>query len=144
MKDKVLKIMAYLRKEDKEKIVSEVKKVLPKGWKATFSIKNLSGIVMTIKSTPLSLSEIFTEDFLSSRGDAYRNADNVITHIPFTFNSHFEKYIKTKEMSLIIEKINKALNFENSQYGDSYLDDRDVGHYVEMTFGNYKKPYIQK
>jgi hypothetical protein len=136
--------MAYLRKEDKEKIVDAVKSVLPEGWKATFAVKNLSGIVMTIKSTPLSLSEIFTEDFLFSTSAICRNNDGEITNIPFTFNSHFEKYIKTKEIAIILEKINKALNLNNENYGDSYKDDRDVGHYVEMTFGNYKTPYVKK
>lgn len=136
--------MAYLRKEDKVEIVEAVKKVLPKGWKATFAVKNLSGIVMTIKSTPFSLSEIFTEDFLLSTSAICRNDDGEITHVPFIFNSHFEKYIKTKEIAMILEKINKALNLNNEVYGDSYNDDRDVGHYVEMTFGNCKIPYVKK
>lgn len=44
--------MAYISQEEKKRIVAEVKKVLPKGWKATFSVRDKSTLVCTIKEMP--------------------------------------------------------------------------------------------
>lgn len=44
--------MAYIDQEQKKRIVSKVKSVLPKGFKATFKVNNHSTLVMTFTQVP--------------------------------------------------------------------------------------------
>lgn len=44
--------MAYISQDLKKEIVAEVKKILPKGWKVTFKVHNLSTLICTIREMP--------------------------------------------------------------------------------------------
>lgn len=120
--------MAYMNKEKKAKIVEAVKAVLPKGWKATFAIRHYSTIVCTIRSAPLDLKNAFHRarddwDFL-------------------TINTyHAEKQCKNKDIADKLEKIIAALNLDNYDNSDIMTDYFDVGHYVDLQFGSWDKPF---
>lgn len=120
--------MAYMNKEKKAKIVEAVKAVLPKGWKATFAIRHYSTIVCTIRSAPLDLKDAFHRarddwDFL-------------------TINTyHAEKQCKNKDIADKLEKIIAALNLDNYDNSDIMTDYFDVGHYVDLKFGSWDKPF---
>lgn len=121
--------MAYMNQKKKAKIVAEVKKVLPKGWKATFAVYNYSTLRCTIRSAPLDLKETFHRaredwDFL-------------------TINTyHAEKQCKNKETAEILEKIIDALNTDNYDRSDIMTDYFDVGHYIDLQFGSWDKPFV--
>lgn len=135
--------MAYLSKEHKAKIVAAVKAVLPKDWKATFAIRNASGIVMTIKSTPLTLEQIFGKEACDAQGD-YRRFDGVLGHVEVHHLGRLDRDIKDEGAREILEKVVAALNLDNYNNSDLMRDYHDVGHYVDLQFGHYKRPYAVK
>ncbi|UVX29505.1 hypothetical protein M5b_00253 [Klebsiella phage VLCpiM5b] len=120
--------MAYMNKEKKAKIVEAVKAVLPKGWKATFAIRHYSTIVCTIRSAPLDLKDAF-----------HRSRDDWDF---LTINTyHAEKQCKNKDIADKLEKIIAALNLDNYDNSDIMTDYFDVGHYVDLKFGSWDKPF---
>lgn len=118
--------MAYVSKQDKIKIVNAVKAVLPKGWKATFAIRHYSTIVCTIRSAPVDLKKVFDTD--ENHYD--------VNHY------HYEKHTKDPEIVKILDKIVNALNTDNYDNSDIMTDYFDVGHYIDLRFGEWDKPFV--
>lgn len=134
--------MAYVSKEDKVKIVAAVKAVLPKNWKATFAVNNGSTIVMTIKSTPLTLEEILGKEACDELND-YHRFDGVLGYVDI--NHHrLDRDIKDDFARSILEKVVDALNTDNYNNSDIMTDYFDVGHYIDLQFGSFDKPYLVK
>lgn len=134
--------MAYVNKEKKAKLVAAVKAVMPKTWKATFAVRNYSGIIMTIKSTPFSLEDIFGKDACDKMSD-YNRVDGVLGHVDVN-HRYIDRHIKNKEVMTILEKIVKALDTDNYNNSDPYTDYFDIGHYIELQFGKIDVPYVVK
>lgn len=134
--------MAYISKEDKEKIVAAVKSVLPKGWKASFRVRNHSGIVFTLKSTPHTLEELFKHDFIEKKKEHYTTKEGLISSFSLN-NYHLESFVNPEFLGLF-KKIDDALNTDNYDNSDSMSDYFDVGHYVYWEIGSENKPYIKK
>jgi len=132
--------MAYVNKEKKAKIVAAVKAVLPKSWKATFAVRNGSGIVMTIKSSPFTLENLFGKEACDAMGE-YHYIDGALGHVDVN-HRYLERHIKNKEALEILKKVVKALDTDNHNNSDIMTDYFDVGHYVELQFGNYDKAYV--
>lgn len=118
--------MAYVSKEKKAKIVEAVKAVLPKDWKATFSVRHHMVMVCTIRKAPVDL----LKDCDCS--DDYYSVNEY----------HFEKHIKNQELVKELEKIINALNTDNYDNSDIMTDYFNVGHYIELRFGSWDKPFI--
>ena len=120
--------MAYVNKEKKAKIVEAVKKVLPKDWKVTFAVHNYSTIVCTIRKAPVDL-EMF--------GDRYGFEGYMSVN-----HYHLDKYPGDKKVLEILNKIADALNTDNYNNSDIMTDYFDVGHYIELRFGEWDKPFV--
>lgn len=125
--------MAYVSKADKEKIVKAVKAVLPKDWKATFAVRNYSTIVCTIRSAPVDLEKIFPDTW-KPEGKPLTNVD--VNHY------HIHRNCKDKKIADILQKIVDALNTDNFDNSDPMTDYFCVGHYVDLRFGEWNKPFI--
>lgn len=135
--------MAYVSKQDKSKIVAAVKAVMPKSWKATFGVSNSSTIVMTIKSTPFSLENIFGQKHCDEKSEYYRDDNGALSY--YSVNHYnFEKNVENKEVLNILKKIVDALNTDNYNNSDPYTDYFDVGHYIKLQFGKHDSPYVVK
>lgn len=124
--------MAYVNKEKKAKIVAAVKAVLPKGWKATFSVRNYSGIVCTIRSAPLDLAQEFP---------GYVTEDKELTHVDINHYYINERMTPNQNLRLCLQRIADALNTDNYNNSDVMTDYFDVGHYVDLRFGEWDKPF---
>lgn len=122
--------MAYVSKEKKAVLVAAVKAVLPKGWKATFSVRHYSTIVMTVESAPLNLLSTF-------HLTQWEN-ENFHTDIN-CYNP--EANCKDIAMRETLRKIVDALNTDNHDNSDAMTDYFDVGHYVNLQFGTHAKPF---
>lgn len=123
--------MAYMNAEKKAKIVAEVKKVLPKGWKATFAVRNYSTIVCTIRSAGLNLAREFP--------DQVSNGKLEYLHIQ---NYHIRNVEKLNQnLAISLQNIMDALNTDNHDNSDIMTDYFDVGHYVDLQFGSWDKPF---
>lgn len=119
--------MAYVSKEMKTKLVAEIKKVMPKDWKASYAIKNYSTLVVTISKAPIILTETF---------------DDVRKDNQYSVNEyHFQSHCKDKEVLKTLENIINAMNGQNYDNSDRMTDYFDVGYYIELQFGSWKKDF---
>ena len=126
--------MAYMNKEKKAKIVEAVKAVLPKGWKATFAIRHYSTIVCTIRSAPFDLvSKMDHKSVKEGYPDGFTYLG--INHY------HAHTYSSDKEFTATLEKIINALNTDNYDRSDIMTDYFNVGHYIDLQFGSWAKPF---
>ena len=114
--------MAYASKEKKEKIVTQLKQIMPKDWKWSLATKNNSTFVLTIWQAPVDLLE-------GSEGHYQLN--------PYSLDKNFNG----KELD-ILEKAKKALHTDNFNNSDLQSDYFDVGHYIKIQFGNWDKSFI--
>lgn len=127
--------MAYVPKEKKAKIVAAVKAVLPKGWKVTFAVRHHSTIVCTVRSAPLDLAEEFP---------AYKERLNngfMLDHLDINHYHINERMAPNQNLRLCLQRIVDALNTDNYNNSDVMTDYFDVGHYVDLRFGEWDKPF---
>lgn len=118
--------MAYLTKEMKNELVAEIKKVMPKSWKATYALQNYSTLVVTIRKAPLDLQETFDR---ASETEYRVNEYNI------------NELCNDKEVAEVLTKIVKAMNGQNYNNSDVMTDYFDVGYYTELRFGDWKKGF---
>lgn len=127
--------MAYMNQEKKAKIAEALKKVMPKDWKYSLAVRHHSTLVLTIKSAPINLVDIYTKTRFENR-EQYLERMYVDVN-PYWWHDHFEGDLKE-----IFEKIFAALNIGNWNNSDSQTDYFDVGHYIDVQFGKWDKPFV--
>lgn len=120
--------MAYVSKETKATLVAEAKKVIPKDWKVTFSVRHHSTIIATIQQAPKSV----LDDYLEPLAEGERPYINIY-YIDRTFKG------ATLE---ILQKLYRALNVGNYDNSDPMTDYFDTGWYSEINFGRWNKAPI--
>lgn len=109
--------MAFMTQDKKATIAAELKKVVPAGWKYSLRVIDHSLICMTVSQAPVDLRAY---ESINTDADRARNMPDV----------H-----KT------VEAIRAALNTGNYSRSDILHDYHDVGHYIDLRFGSYKKPF---
>lgn len=134
----------YVSKELKERLVKAVKSVTPDNWSVSFAVRHHSTLIMTIRSTPYALKDIFTEEKYNSTSSAYRDEEGNVFHIPFEYHRFNDKDIKIDEVRNAMSKIYEVLNMENYNNSDSMRGYSDVGYGVALNFGKYNVPYKVK
>jgi len=120
--------MAYMNQEKKKAIAAELKKVMPKDWKYSLSVSNHSAITMKIRSAPVVLPENeYNEDYLDLNVYHWENS----------------KLLELNpEVRPIIDASLRALNHGNWDNSDVMTDYFDKGHYVNLLFGEWGKPFV--
>lgn len=116
--------MAWMNQEKKKAIAAELKKVVPADWKWTLGVRHHSTIVMTVSHT-----EKLVPDFTRP------------TDTDFKLNPYYPDRGIKEEYRETVAAIVKALNLNNYDNSDAQTDYFDVGHYVELSFGRWNKPY---
>lgn len=122
--------MAYMNKDKKAKIVEAVKAVLPKGWKVTFKVIHYSTIRCTVRSGPFVLADVLD----LTEWELENGHKDLNTY-------HHERYCKTPEFKKVVGDIIDALNTDNYNNSDIMTDYFDVGHYIDLHFGDHAKPF---
>lgn len=119
--------MPYINQAMKKEIVEEIKKVMPKDWKASFRVSNHSTLTMVVKSAPLNLSD------LGRSSEVY----------PYSsFNEYYINEVKNETLKKTIQSILDALNgkvkivTEDSDYGNV------PNYYTHLVFGTREKPFV--
>lgn len=146
--------MAYMNQRKKAVIAEELKKVVPKDWRYTLRVENHRKIVCIIRSTPYTLRELTQPPThrpqpWDNPADHNRNAQK--------FQEHFDQRIDKQDavdagqllhykalkpkFETIIKAMLEALNTGNWNRSDVQSDYFDVGHYVDLYFGDYGSPY---
>lgn len=131
--------MAYVGPEKKAKILSALKPIMPKSWKWSLAVRHHSTIVLTIAAAPIDLLEIYTRTNCPDelRLAVIEGREKHLAINPYYWEDHFEGDLKT-----LFGKIMSALNLDNHDRSDPQTDYFDVGHYVEVRFGRWEKPFV--
>ena len=125
--------MAHMNQNKKAVIAAELKKIVPAGWKYSLSVSNHMTIVMTIKQAPV--------DLIRALGaNQYFNPETEKSASVNVY--HYDRQIVNEEVRAVISKIIEALNISNWNRSDWMSDYHDVGHYVELNFGRWDKPFV--
>jgi hypothetical protein len=115
--------MAYMNQETKREIAPNVKKILEKyNLKGTLSVSHRSALVLTIISGKINFENILN-------GDSYCS----INHY------HIKTY--PEEFQSLFTEIKNAMNDGNHDNSNAMIDYFDVGWYIEINIGSWKKPY---
>lgn len=124
--------MAYVDQAKKAKIAAELKRVVPEGWRYSLAVRHHSTIVCTITAAPFGLlravapSEYFDPE--------------TATH--YEVNPYHVRACFSDECAAdVVESIIGALNTDNHDRSDSQTDYFDVGHYVALKIGTWKRPF---
>ena len=141
--------MAYVSKERKQKIVTDLKPILAKyNIKGTLSINNRSTIVLTIQKSHLDFignyEEVLRNDHYRMNKPCYQSAGGGVV---FDFKSLSLSSYHTKDQfngvcrDFLLEAF-IALNIENFDHSDIQSDYFYVGWYSQISIGRWDKPYI--
>ena len=133
--------MAWMNQEKKAVIAAEIKKVVPKGWKYTLSVRNHSTLCMTISAAPVDLvaeAKRVIAERQAGMPDYQRHDNSGITYFDVNpYHPHF-----TADESLpVFQAILKAMNTGNHDRSDIMSDYFDVGFYVDISVGRWDKPF---
>jgi hypothetical protein len=112
--------MAWMNQEKKAAISAELKKVMPKSWKYSLSVRNHSTLVLTIRSAPIDLT----------KGQPNINVNH------YWLDKQF-----SGDLLVQFVKIRNAMNTGNWDHSDAMTDYFDVGHYVDIKVGDWDKPF---
>ena len=123
--------MAYMNQEQKAKIASELKKVMPADWKYSLSVHHHSTIVLTISAAPVDL--IAQMKMNLERGCNHKDYVQVNHY-------HLDKQF-AGELLETFRKIRQALNTDNYDRSDIQTDYFEVGHWVNINIGRWNKPF---
>lgn len=121
--------MAYMSQEKKAVIAALLKPVMPKDWKYSLKVHHHSSLICTVYSAPV--------DVLSKVADPSLHRDNHYSVNVYWYKTH----ITDEELREQVGKIIDVLNHGNWNRSDAMSDYFDVGHYIELTFGNWEKPF---
>lgn len=120
--------MAYMNQEKKQKIAAALKRVMPAGFKYSLSVRHRSTIVCTINEAPFDLI------------NAFRDVEPGLTHMRVN-HYHFRSQMDDQCVADVLEAILGALNTDNHDRSDLMTDYFDVGHYVDLQFGRWDRPF---
>jgi hypothetical protein len=136
--------MAYFNQERKTELAPLVKAILKKyKVKGSLAVRNHSTFVLNIKSGRID----FIENFISTNSTSIgrRMSDDQVEYIrkhksldvnPYWFKEHFNGNA-LKFLTEVFAVMNRG-NHDNSDIQSDYFD---VGWYVDVNIGSWKKPY---
>lgn len=131
--------MAYMNQEKKAVIAANLKKVVPSDWKYSLRVRDHSTIIMTVQSADVDFPQLYVDSFPTGK-DQYGHP--VEKPASLSINEyHYKGRYGDQEALLgkIIDALNSADNYDNS---DSMTDYFDVGYYISLQFGDWKKPFV--
>jgi hypothetical protein len=126
--------MAYMSQEMKKVLIERVKGVMPKGWKASYAVRDNCCFVVTIKSAPVDI----IGDWFNVAGDCKEKPDYI------EVNRYYIADNFSVEVAEALQKIVDAMRSENYDNSDVQRDYFDVGYYTSLKIGRWDKPFEVK
>lgn len=124
--------MAYMSQERKKALVAKAKPILSKyGVKATFAVRNHSTLVCNIKSSHI--------DFMG--GDLVWKKSSLTSEYMDVNPYHYENQFQGRALAFLKELI-PVMNDGNYDKSDIMTDYFNVGWYIDINIGEWKKPYV--
>jgi hypothetical protein len=130
--------MAYMPQEKKQHINAALKKVMPKDWKWSLSVRHHSTIVLTIAAAPVDLCQEWMDNVNARR---IREYDQCIDKPKYVqVNPYYPENQFSASLS-VIEAALECLNDGNHDRSDPQTDYFVVGWYVDINLGRWDKPF---
>lgn len=121
--------MAYMSQEHKAEIAKLLKEVIPKDWKYSLRVLHHSTLICTVYSAPVDVLGKVAEHVQFN--ETYYNVNTC----------WYKDHIKDEALREQVGKIIDAMNHDNHDNSDPMTDYFDVGHYIDLTFGTWEKPF---
>ena len=129
--------MAYMSQERKAQIAPVVKAILKKyNVKGSLSVSNHSTLCLTIKSGPIDFIENYLGTSRSTSADYVRKSGSLQVNT-YWVQDHF-----TDDAKAFLTEVVAAMNGGNWDKSDVQSDYFNVGWYVDVSIGNWNKPYV--
>jgi len=129
--------MAYMSQERKAEIAPVVKAILKKyNVKGSLSVRNHSTLCLTIKSGPIDFIENYLATVRTTSGDYVRSSGSLQVNT-YWVRDHFTDIANT-----FLTEVVAAMNSGNWDKSDIQSDYFNVGWYIDVSIGNWNKPYI--
>ena len=123
--------MAYIDQQRKGILEIEIAKVMPKNWKYTLKIRHHTTLVMTIRQADV--------DLVGENICAVRQSQGRPQYIQINEYNLQGEY--SDKLLKIFESIKGAMCIGNHDRSDIQSDYFDVGWYIDIHIGEYKKPF---
>lgn len=123
--------MAYMSQENKKALAPAIKAILKKhGLKGSLGVRNHS--TLTLKITSGSLD--FSADYMGQRSASNEFAARV--------NHYYISTGWTGKAAEALTELAQAMMVGNHDRSDSMTDYFDVGWYIDLSIGEWNKPYV--
>ena len=124
--------MAYMSQENKKSLAPAIKAILKKhGLKGSLGVRNHSTLVLKITSGTID----FAADSLSQRPCVDEGFSARVNH--YYVDSHW-----TGKAAEALTELAQAMMIGNHDRSDSQTDYFDVGWYIDLSIGEWNKPYV--
>jgi hypothetical protein len=131
--------MAYMTQENKKKIAANLRKALQgSGLRYSLSVHNHSTIKMKVRSGPVDFIQNFN-DVVQTKPQYTRAFDADMTYMRVN-DFHYQEQFSGRALDLL-SIIIPILNEGNHNRSDIRSDYFDVGWYVDVSIGEFGKPY---
>ena len=130
--------MAYMSQENKKEKLAALKKIIPKSWKWSLSVKHHSTLVLNIYSAPVDLIEEINR---CNKANQRNGFDPPVERTYAQVNEYYIDRQFDKTLPLI-KKIRDAMMVGNHNNSDSMTDYFDVGWYIDINIGKWDRPFI--
>lgn len=130
--------MAYMNQERKAAKAPAIKAVCKKyGIKASVAVRHHSTLVLNIKSGEIDFIGNFNQIANNRQThEWFQPAKGYIDVSPYWYRDHF-----TGKAVEFLEEVLAAMNEGNHNRSDLMTDYHDVGWYVDVSVGQWNKPY---
>jgi hypothetical protein len=132
--------MAYIDQATKAAIASNLRKIIPAGWKYSLAINHRSTLILTIQSAPVDLLGAWLERVNERR--AQSNDEPLSTRTHASINGYWLADQFTGDLLDTFRAILSAMNAGNHDNSDPQTDYFDVGWYTEIRLGRWDKPFV--
>ena len=137
--------MAYFNQERKQERAPAIKAIMKKyGVKGSLAVRNHSTFVLNIKSGSIDFIENFIETdnkVLHGRKMSQEQIEYIRKNKCLDVNTYwYQEHYSGKAKSFLKEVLH-AMNGGNHDNSDIQTDYFDVGWYVDVNIGSWKKPY---
>lgn len=135
--------MAWVNQERKQKIVEKVKPILKKyNVKGTFSVRNHSTIVLTLKSGAVDFIGDLNGNRYGMNGLTESEKEKLRENYNLSINTYWcdEHYTGTSKQFLneLVPAMKSADWYDRSDIQTDYFD---TAYYIDVNVGSWNKPY---
>lgn len=135
--------MAYMDQDKKAKIAAELKKVIPKDWKYSLSVRHHCSIALTISAAPVDIIGELNEAHCKKSKrtqEPYRPIND--GHVQLGSRIADDDFPAGSQIYPVLDAALQALKAAGwYDRSESQIDHFDTAYYFEIRIGRWNKPF---